>query len=331
MTSIFLGRNGQRGIIMDLDLVILTDRPADDVSLAPIMVCVQFSPHPCYALEGSQNASQNLESPYLALTSLKSCSPTRSIGLRYDRLDDLECLYYVFVVLMYNYTGNGASKFPRPTVLDYWLHDNIDLHIFAKLSHFSAETVEYIDEYLEPWWSLSARKALLGCHKILDKVLTTKKAVEALNTEEKIQRMKELVATSDEYYSQMVKELDTALNNTDLGPEAHSGLLTPFGRRRKGDRPFRNPSKELQSRGKGLLDELYSAHFEDSPAPSHGSVAVGSHARLSHSATSTPKRKARMEDVEVDSDSPLRGKGARAFKQKRATAQGGSGAVLNYL
>lgn len=213
---------------------------------------------------------------------------------------------------------NGDLVEPRCGILDKWLSDDLEVRMMSKELHFKLKTLDNIDDYVAPWWSQSTIDALKTCFHVVREFRDVKESVERLNTEVKIKRMTDLLANSDVYYEKMISALETALSDSTLGPDRDENPFTPYQRRRKTIYYFRHPSEALRScrEENDLIDELYAAHFEDSPEPS-SQVAMDNQVGLVLPRTPSKIKRALLE---AEEDSPLYGKRVRRLANLRRSA-----------
>lgn len=220
----------------------------------------------------------------MSVSSLNRCAPI-SLGekLRHDRLDDLESVYYVLVVTMFEQMANGNSIVPTPHIFDDWENESPSLCMNSKIVHFTNSTMDAIQD-VRQWWSDPAVNALAECFTVVRDMVKAKRALGPLRTPEQVRGMTNLINNADEFYTRMLVALDRALDDPALRLEPLLPVTPSYVKRYRPSGYYTPPSNAAQLRGSGLTAELRAA--PDSP-PSFGQSEA---ARLSFFSASGSKR-----------------------------------------
>lgn len=210
----------------------------------------------------------------MSVASLKRCALEPGYALRHDRLDDLESVYYVFVIIMFTHRANGDPLEETPDEFEDWCEKKARSGRRAKKEHFNgaATTRANMSPLSHKLWSEPSVDALKRCFDIIRKVVIEKADLELLDTQDKIQRLANLMDNAGGYFSSMYNALETAL--TEL-PLDSSGPFPPAHRRHRPMFHLDPPPSLMPSDGHvSLVGEFSSALTAVSPGPKVGSALL---------------------------------------------------------
>lgn len=131
----------------------------------------------------------------------------------HDPFDDLESFYYSFYEIINMHTGRGkrlnAPKGEALELLPLWANDDPVKSAVSKESHFFIGLVD-IDQSIYPTWLEPSLTALEECFQVLSEIANEKKRLRKLDSDAKLNAIKQLDLKVGQYYRSVIASLDLA-------------------------------------------------------------------------------------------------------------------------
>lgn len=162
---------------------------------------------------------------YMSISVLGSHIDGIPCAPNHDPLDDIESFYCVLYDFMCSWKGIGQHVAARPKDLDFWdVDSNPALTHSMKKGHFFDATSPSL-KHIPDFWTSPSIDLLRGFYRIVRDIVVKKLRFAVLDTEAKKDGLRELLATVDSTYEQVLHLFDKVLD--DLAAEASSLSYNP--------------------------------------------------------------------------------------------------------
>lgn len=186
-------RPGERGVLIDFDMALRGRRPLVHAS-------------------GENTVGTRL---FMSVAVLTTSTRLFTTSPHHDQLDDLESFYYVFYDLVNTWEGVGKQVADRPEEVKLWdVNPNPFTCAAHKQAHFFLPETPAM-RFIPPYWLPATRELVIGMYQVIRKLILLKVPCRELKIETRKTALRELLASADQYYDEVLALFDKALDDLD--------------------------------------------------------------------------------------------------------------------